>query len=69
MASSPPGHALPTTGAVFEIEEDVEGAEGQAGGGSSLQAVLAASRQRAEAKSAQVHHVLINLQGRLALAV
>ncbi|CAM9442110.1 unnamed protein product [Hapterophycus canaliculatus] len=53
MSSSPAGQAMLAAGGVFETEEDVEGAEGQEGGGSSLQAVLAASRQRAEAKSAQ----------------
>ncbi|CBJ28638.1 conserved unknown protein [Ectocarpus siliculosus] len=39
-------------GGVFDLDGDPEGAEGHEGG-SSLQAVLAASRQRAEAKSAQ----------------
>ncbi|CAN0481380.1 unnamed protein product, partial [Ectocarpus sp. 12 AP-2014] len=39
-------------GGVFDFDGDPEGAEGHEGG-SSLQAVLAASRQRAEAKSAQ----------------
>ncbi|CAM9568681.1 unnamed protein product, partial [Ectocarpus sp. 13 AM-2016] len=39
-------------GGVFDLDGGPEGAEGHEGG-SSLQAVLAASRQRAEAKSAQ----------------
>jgi len=52
MSSSPVGRALSTVDGGFDMERDLEGADG-AEGESSLQAALAASR-RAEAKSAQV---------------
>ncbi|CAM9739889.1 unnamed protein product, partial [Ectocarpus sp. 6 AP-2014] len=52
MSSPPLGRAMTDAGGVFDLDGDPEGAEGHEGG-SSLQAVLAASRQRAEAKSAQ----------------
>lgn len=48
---SSPTSAMSTAGRAFELEEDLDGVGGHGG---DLEAIIAASRQRAEAKSAQV---------------
>lgn len=40
----------------FDLEDDVEGTDGQGG---DLEAAIAASRQRAQAKSLQVYYSII----------